>query len=997
MSSVPQIIRRRRRRRRESRPGLAYYGGLSTVGVLLLLIVATLAGALVIGAFSYLGVASVIPADPQAVRPALAGATPTRLLDRETRTVLYEVSNPLDGQAAWVALADLPEYVWQATVTIEDATFFERPGFTLAGMVSAVSDAVIQGRNALNDPVLRYLAQQVLVPLYEMPLTSADRATTDAVLMLELRRRFSREELLEWFLNTAFYGNGAYGIEAAAQVYFGRSAGELTLAEAALLAGVVEEPSANPFDQPTQAERRQSVVLDTMVAYGLLDPDTADAAAGPVAVMRPLAPNDVPAPHYVLAARRQAEQLLNDAGYDGARLVAQGGLRITTTLDLDLQVQAECALRTHLSRLGGADPEFVFATSTGDPCYTAAWLPELAAADVGVSHDVHNGAVVIVRPETGEVLAYVGNTDYWNETQGGYVDAAAAGYQPGSLIRPYAYLTAFSQGYTTATMLLDVPQTFEQSFGATYQAVSTDGLYRGPLSLRRAMVEDATPPAVEVMNLVGVPDTVRTAHRMGISGLRDGPTTYDLSLAVQGGDVSLLDLTYSFSVLAGSGRMMGAPVAVERQQEGFRALDPVLVTSIEDEDGNVLWRYEAHSRDILAAPLAYLMNDVLGDREARAQAYGVDNVYEIGRPVAVSAGGSGDGRDIWAVGYTPQLVAGVWLGNVDRAPTYQLDAENGSAAIWQAVLRYAHQRDLLPSADWARPSDIVEVRVCAVSGLLPSSLCPTVAEVFAADTQPTQQDTYYQAIEINRGNGLRATASTPRDLVEAHVYFMYPPAAQQWALEQGIEMPPEQYDAIGVLPVIGPVAILEPEPLQYVSGQVEIRGNATLPDFQYFQLAYGQGLNPAEWLQVGERIYNPVRGQLLGRWDTTGLSGLYSLRLTVVTSANTVEESVLQVTVDNTPPQIAITAPEPDEEFRVTGVNPVINAAVEYSDNVGVVEVIYYLDGSPVTTVIEPPFAAPIVLSEAGPHSIWAEAFDAAGNSQLSERVAFTVLRDPGN
>ena len=971
---------------------MALYGGLSVFAMLGIGLLVVLGGAVAIGFSSYLNIASAIPANVQAVAPDRVGDQPTLLLDREARRVIYRIS-PLPGSTPWVTLETLPPYVWQAALAMEDADFLARPEFSPAALVDALARSVTNGQVGLDDPLLLYLARHVLVPLSELPSDDPNRNFTDTILILELRRRFSREELLGWYLNTALYGNGAYGIEAAAQLYFGKGAADLSLAEAAALAGIPAAPSVNPFDQPDAAYQRQQVVLDSMAAYGMLVPADADAARVRLDVTRPLAPSDVVAPHFALAARRQAEAVLNAAGYDGARLVASGAVKITTSLDLDLQYQAECALRTQVTRLGGVDPSFVYATSIGDACQAAEFLPALAAQDVGVPHDVSNGAVVITRATTGEVLAYVGSVDYWNEGLRGYLDLADAREQPGSLIRPYIYLAALAQGYTAATMTLDVQRQFEQTFGLTLDVGNPTGAYQGPISLRQALVSDAAPSAVEVMNWVGVADVVRTAHRMGLNTLRDGPSSYDLSLALDGGDTRLADLTYSFGVLANAGRMVGTPIPVDQQQPGYRALDPVLVLSIEDSAGNVLWEYQPQARDILDSALAYLMNNMLSDRELRAQMYGVDNVYETGRPAAVYSGGTPDQRGMWTVGYTPQLSVGVWLGNADQSAMSRLTAANGPAPIWNAVLQYAHLQQGLPPADWQQPSSVVETAVCALSGLLPTQNCPVVSELFAQGTQPTQQDYYYQMVEVNRQNGLRATASTPRDLVSQQVYFDYPPAAQAWAAANGIASAPQAFDSVGAPVVLGPVAILTPEPFDYVGGALEVRGNASLPGFQYYQLAYGQGLNPVEWSQIGERTFTPARGALLGRWNTAGLQGLYSLRLTVVTSDQSVEESVIQVTVDNVAPQISLTSPLEGDELRVAGANPVLDAALDYSDNVGVVRVVYYLDGEPAATVTEAPFAGALVLDSLGAHSLWAEAFDAAGNSGLSERVSFTVRR----
>ncbi len=993
MSSVPHIIRRRRSRRGRSRPGTALYGGLGALAVLLVLLLLVLGGVVAVGAVGYLGVASVIPSAPQALSSTGANNQPTLLLDREGRLILHTVASPADGDTPWITLVDVPDYVWQAALAVTDGAYFERPGFSPQALLGSLSDVLVLGEVSLNDPVLLYLARHVLVPLNEVPSDHLDRLMTDTILILELRRRFTREELLTWYLNTALYGNGAYGIEAAARLYLGKTAAELSLAEAAMLAGVPASPAVNPFDQPDATHQRQLEVLDTMGAYGLVDAEQARSARVRLSVSRPIAPTDVVAPHYALVARRQAELVLDEAGYDGPRLVAGGGLRITTALDLDLQYQAECTLRTHVTRLGGVDPSFVYATSIGEPCRAADLLPDLASQDIGVPHDADNGAVVIVRPDTGEVVAYVGSMDYWNESIRGYVDSARQGYQPGAILRPYVYLTALAQGYTPARMTYDMPQEFEQAVGVTYAPVNPDGVYRGPISLREALVLNSTTVAAQVMNWVSVPDVVQTAHLMGVNTLLDGSSSYDLTLGEQGGDARLADLTFSFGVLANGGRMIGVRVPHQNEQPGFRSLDPVTVLRIEDAEGSVLWAYEPQTRDTLAAELAYLMNDMLGDRALRAEEYGSGSIYEIGRPAAVQAGGSSDGRDQWAVGYTPQYSVGVWLGNHDGAPATRLTGENGPAAIWHAMIRYAHSRDDLPVLDWMRPPGIIEMQVCDISGLLLSQYCPPVTEIFADGTQPVQQDFYWQVVEVNRQTGRRATASTPRDLVEQRRFFIYPEETSAWAVAQGIEGPPTAYDSVGQPTMVGPVAILAPESLDYVRGLVNVNGNATLPGFDYYELRYGQGLNPTNWLQIGERSTNPVRGDLLGRWNTTGLEGLYSLQLTVVLTDQTVQEVIIPVTVDNTPPEVAITTPEPDLEVFVSGANPVLEVGVTYHDNVGVTEVVYYLDGEPVTTVIEPPFVGPVVITSLGTHSVWAEAFDAAGNSILSERVSFMVRR----
>jgi membrane carboxypeptidase/penicillin-binding protein PbpC len=317
----------------------------------------------------------------------------------------------------------------------------------------------------------------------------------------------------------------------------------------------------------------------------------------------------------------------------------------------------------------------------------------------------------------------------------------------------------------------------------------------------------------------------------------------------------------------------------------------------------------------------------------------------------------------------------------------EMPAIVGAAPIWHAVMEHVHSS--LPIQTWPRPEDIVEMTVCQTSGLLPTPYCPTRQEIFRRGTEPTTYDNVYQPFQINRESGLLATVYTPPELIEERVFQILPPEAADWVREAGIPQPPTEYDAIRSPTPLGPVAIAEPMPFAYVRGAVTIRGNATDPNFQLYRLYYGPGLNPTEWTQIGPDHFGSRYNSELGIWDARELDGLYSLRLTVVRGDNSIQEAIIQVTVDNTPPAIQIVSPRQDQTFSMSDEFVTIQPLI--SDNISMDRVEFYVDDELIAISTVAPFNERWIIDEPGTHFIQLRAYDTAGNTSVGERITITV------
>jgi penicillin-binding protein 1C len=936
------------RQRRERRNGKGGVGKilLAVVGVLAALValsmVLTIATGVGAVAAVYANYAKELP-DPNEIVTRQEQFETTKIYDRTGKVLLMEVIDPRRGDRTLLPLEQIPEDFRNATIALEDKTFYTNLGIDPMGIarafISNLQGEGVQGGSSITVQLIK----NILIPEEERYQISYARKIKEAILALEISRLYSKDQILEWYLNTNYYGNWAIGVEAAAQVYFGKHAQELSLAESAMLAPIVQYPAMNPIDNPDEAKKRQKIALDRLVEEGYVTQTEADAAyAEQLNVYTSMLKRyDIIAPHFAMYVRKQLEDRF------GTNLLYRGGLRVYTSVDLDVNRIAEEEARNQVAKLQEEGKE------------------------------VSNAAVVVLRARTGEILAMVGSIDYWNEDIDGNVNVAVAPRQPGSSFKPFSYVTAFHQGYTAAQLVMDVHSCFDDYPNPPYCPEDYDRKYHGPQSFRTALARSYNIPAVKILDLVGVGNVIRTAHAVGINTLNQDLDYYGLSLTLGGGEVWLLDMAYAFSVFANGGTMMGEPARNPRP--GFRQLDPVSVLRVEDAQGQTLWEYtRPEARNVVLADgrelsqeEAYLLTHVLSDNNARAAAFGSSSALRLSRPAAAKTGTTTDFKDVWTVGYTPQVVTGVWVGNNDNTPMEGVSSSRGAGPIWHNVMERiyeeGHAQRVLGEVveKFPRPAGLTTLEVCAVSGLLPNEHCPDRTNaLFIEGTEPTEYCNVHRAERVNRETGKLATVCTPPELVEDRVFEVYPSDAADWVRTEGIPQPPTQRDEIyGCTPEGGEVVILDPTPGGHVKEVVAVRGNARSGDFNLYRLEFGEGLNPSAWSQIGGDHYNQVEDDVLEFWDVRGLQdGLYSLQLTVVDHSQTVKRATTYVTVDNTPPEAAVGYPWPDRVYELESADEWANLAANVSDNVQIDHVEFYLDDELLDYSVVEPYAVKWVL-----------------------------------
>lgn len=949
MLTTPLVLRRRRAR--TGGPAWPRAFVLALLGALgLAMGLASVAGALLFGEVTA-GLPSVQGYETRFGSAAAPEMPPARLYDRSGQVLIYEALNPSANERRWLEIAAatpdrLPVFA-QATLAFQDPAFWAHPGYEWRATLGTILGA--PGSPTLTEQ----LVEHTLLPLEDAARSESVRRLRSAVLAADLTRRFAKDQVLEWYLNTADYGNQAYGIDAAALTYFGKHAGELSLAESALLAGIPLHPSTNPAEAPAQAEALKDEVLAAMTRSGFITPEQRDRArTDPVGVQAPQAAATGSGADY----GRYAWGSLQRAW--GPEFSRWGGLTIFTAEDHDLQLQAECVAATHLQRLQGGDPGAVVTAADGSPCVAAGLLPPLRPSDAGVDHDVDALSAILLDPQTGEVLAVVGDPDEPRPAV--------------AMLYPITYLAAFSRGYGPGTMVLDLPPDGEDL---------TAGTFRGPVRMRSALAGGLEMAAQRTFALASSENVILIARQMGLDlpgDLTSQPGTLGSEVAAE---VTLASLTTAYGVLANEGRWVG-------EQAGEAGIGPVSILRIEESDGRVLSVTGRQNRALVSAPLAYLMNDVLSDETERREAFGVADVLDLGRPATVVVDARPGGRDFWSVGGTRERTVGTWLGGEgDNLPS-GVNPLNGAAPVWHALLQYA-TRDL-PAQGWTTPAGVREIQVCDPSGLLPTQYCPRVVrEVFIEGTEPTNYDSLYQPLRVNRETGKLATLFTPIDQVEERVYLVPPPAAAAWAQAAGIEKPPTEYDTVLSGETGSSVVKLSrPEMFEYVRGSVALRGAASPREFEYYRLQYGQGLNPTRWVQIGTDSRTAVASGALGTWDTDGLEGLYSVQLVVVYGEGQVSTDAVQVTVDNAPPRISLVLPASGNQVMEAGESLVIEA--EVVDELGIRVVEFLVDGERIGSADSAPYSLRW-LPVAGKHTITARATDHAGNVEESEPVEIVI------
>lgn len=629
----------------------------------------------------------------------------TKILDRNGE-VLYDIYS--DQRRTPIAIDDIPLYLKQATIAIEDKNFYTHQGFDILGTVRGLSRIFTRGSAQGGSTLTQQLVKNVLLTSER----SIVRKVKEFILSVQIERKYSKDEILQMYLNEAPYGGTLWGVETASETYFGKPAKDLNLIESAILAGLPQLPSRySPYSStPTAYIERTTNVLRRMREdeYITKDQEEASLAELPNVKFEPKG-SSFKAPHFV-----QYVQSILEERY-GANVVEQGGLKVTTTLDLDLQEKAQ---------------EIV--------------AEEIAKVE---SQRITNGGAVVVDPQTGEILAMVGSKRFDDPDYDGQVNVTVALRQPGSSFKPFTYVTAFKEGYTPSTMLMDVPTTFPGGEGQPdYNPVNYDGKNNGPIQLRYALGNSINIPAVKLIALVGIKDVLETAYEMGINSLPPTKETLarvGLSLTLGGGEVKLLELTESYSAFFNG---------------GFK-VEPVSILKVEDADGKVLEEAKPKlGKKVLTPEQAYLIANILSDNEARKATFGSNSLLNIaGKQIAVKTGTTNDKRDNWTVGGNPQRAVGVWVGNNDNSPMLNVaSGVSGASPIWRRVLLESIKG--LPVSNFEAPSGINTIEVDSVSGKRAHDTFPSRLEIFAKGSEPGEDDIHVY-LKVCKSDGKIATPS----------------------------------------------------------------------------------------------------------------------------------------------------------------------------------------------------------------------------------------------
>jgi membrane peptidoglycan carboxypeptidase len=833
-------------------------------------------------------------------------------------------------------------YLVQVTIALYDPHFWVHPGFLWEDLL---------------EPQPQTLPERLVDDLLLQDESPGLRRTLRMrLLAAQLVSAYGRSQLLEWYFNSVYYGHLAYGADSAARLYLDKSAAQLNLFEAALLAPVAEAPALNPLDTPTAALERQDEALNRLLSMGVINVDERIEAIKkqPVLVTEAADPVQI-APAF---NRMVLEQLI---ARFGRSQVERGGLQVITSLDYELQLQITCAAQAQLLRIGGKN--VLPALPGGRTCDADRFLPGLPPDFTSLESETAASAVVL-EVETGQVLALLG------DSTAAVQSSELNGRQPGSLLTPFVAMAGFARGIGPASLVWDIPSSQDHP---SWQ--NPDGVYHGPQRLRLALANDYLIPLSQLLLQIGPVNVWRLAEPLGLAF---DSVSQPVDLLFEGGSLSPLEMAQAYSVFARQGTLVG-----ERRGRDSR-LKSILLLRVEDINGRVLLDEPAlEQQAVLSQPLAYLVHHVISDDPARWPSLGYPNPLEIGRPAGAKIGLADGGHQVWTAGYTPQRLAVVWMGSDDRP----LDPKM-AAGIWHAALQYSSQD--LPPLGWQAPAGISTAVVCDPSGLLPTVNCPsTVEEVFLSGSEPVEYDSLYHAVQINRETGRLATVFTPLEMIEQHTFMAVPPQAQAWALAAGIAQPPLDYDSISSPMASLQASITAPQGYSYVKGTVLIRGTAAGDGFETYRLQVGEGLNPRAWLQIGDPVTRPVQNGILGYWDTEGLDGLYALRLLVVYSDRQVETAVIQVTVDNQVPQVQVTYPTSDQVFVYPG-NRNVNFQAEVQENIEIDRVEWYINGEIDGETRQAPYILPWEGSF-GEYELVVKVFDAAGNKGESSAVRFSM------
>lgn len=625
----------------------------------------------------------------------------TIIYDREEKP-LYDIYH--DQNRVPVELSEVPQNLKNATIAIEDKDFYKHQGFSIKGILRAFVSIIFRQRLEGGSTLTQQLVKNVLLTSER----TIPRKIKEFILSIEIERRYSKDEILQMYLNEAPYGGSIAGVEIAAQTYFGKHARDLTLIESAVLAGIPQRPPFySPYiGSPTAYIGRTEEVLRRMREDGYIskDEETQSKKELPDIVFQPSG-TEMKAAHFVMYVKDQLIQRF------GEKTVEEGGLRVYTTLNLDLQEKAEAIVKEEVEKA--------------------------KALKVG------NGAALGLDPQTGEILLMVGSKDYFAKDYDGNFNVCLSLRQPGSALKPILYATAFKKGFTPSSLIMDVETHFPGGTGKPdYIPKNYDLKNRGPVQLRFELGNSINVAAVKLLADVGIKDMLTTAYSMGLTTLEPTQTNisrFGLSIALGGGEVRLLELVNSFGVFATAGVLH----------------EPVAILKVTDNKGKVLYEYKkTKGKIVLGDDVAFLISDILADNNARLEVFGPNSwLYIPERQVAVKTGTTDDKKDNWTIGYTPSFVLGTWVGNNDNS---EMDPKlasgvSGAAPIWHRVTKEAIKN--LPNENFKKPDNIIQIDIDSFGGGLPKDGYPTRKEYFKKGTEPTTQSPIYKKLKLSKETG----------------------------------------------------------------------------------------------------------------------------------------------------------------------------------------------------------------------------------------------------
>jgi penicillin-binding protein 1C len=662
-----------------------------------------------------------------------AAVSSLRITDRDGG--LLREARP-DGRGIPVDLDAIEPIVVQALVATEDRRFYRHAGVDALAIAGAVwgnlrRGEMWRGGSTITMQVARLLRASAATPdrPYRRDLWNK-LAETHLALRLELR--LSKQQILEQWLNRAYFGNQTYGIEAAARLYFDKSASDLTAAEATLLVGLPQSPRRyDPFRHPEEARHRQRAVLAAMVRAGRLTAAEREAIEA--------MPLELTSPETTFRAPHLVQWLLAGAVGGTPHGAIDDPIELRTTIDAHLQHTVESLARSHLRRLE--------------------------------AHAASNAAALVIDNRSGEILAYVGSVDFWDERTGGQNDGVRMLRQPGSALKPFTYCLALEAGrYTAASILPDLELGLPGASGGLAPE-NYDREFHGPVRLREALACSYNLPPVHLLAGLGPERLLELLHVCGFGSLDRSAEHYGLGLTLGNGEVSLLELVRAYSALTRGGALLPLEAVAWRRTASGDTLRPPMRLPVPTG---------------IDPAVAYLVGHILADGEARAPAFGRGGPLELPFLCAAKTGTSKDYRDNWTVGFTPRHTVGVWVGNFDGSPMRRVSGVSGAGPLFRSIMLHLGE-----SGAPTRPDNIEEQVICRASGARPGRLCPDrQRELFIAGTAPPDTCAVHQLVRIDRATGELAAADTPASQIVERLYAIHPPEFHAWMRDHDLPLPP---------------------------------------------------------------------------------------------------------------------------------------------------------------------------------------------------------------